>query len=138
MVSTCGTLLLTTSGRLSRSIERVRNLAQRLDEQPLPPAGQLVKSAEYERLREQLHLAGRSAKLLQDAMTGLYLTLMAFVATIVVLGVFKSLGVSLDWVPLALALLGAVVLLYTSGLLIRESRQAWQGVHREMDYLTKY
>jgi len=138
LISACGSLILTTSMRLSRSIERVRDVAKRLNEhyQRHTDAPQQA-SPEREHLTRQLHFAGRSAKLLQDAMTGLYLTLMTFVATIIAIGLFKSLDLALNWVPMLMALLGTGLLLYTSVLLIRESRLAWGEVHREMDYLTQ-
>lgn len=137
MISACGSLILTTSMRLSRSIERVRDVAKRLDEHHRRPTDAPPASPEHEHLTRQLDSAGRSAKLLQDAMTGLYLTVIVFVTTIVAIGLFQSLGVTLNWVPMTLALLGTGLLLYTSALLIRESRLAWGEVHREMDYLTR-
>jgi uncharacterized membrane protein len=133
LVSACGSLILTTSQRLSRSIDRQRDVAQQLRHHkrhaPAPDA------AEQAHLRLQLSFAIRRARLLQRAMTALHLTLGVFIASILSIGVFELTHSTATWLVSMLSVLGAGLLLYASLLLIRESRLAVADVAEETAYL---
>jgi hypothetical protein len=133
LVSACGSLILTTSQRLSRSLDRQRAVAQSLHHHkrhaPTP------NPAEQAHLRLQLSFAARRARLLQQAMTVLHLTLGVFIASILSIGVFELTHGTATWVVSMLSVLGAALLLYASLLLIHESRLALADVAEETAYL---
>ncbi|GAB2856798.1 DUF2721 domain-containing protein [Hymenobacter ruber] len=135
LVSACASLILTTSQRLSRSVERQREVARLLHHhqrhQPAP------EPAERTHLRLQLSFAIRRARMLQQAMTVLHLTLGVFIASILSIGVFELTHSAATWVVAALSVLGAGLLLVASVLLIRESRLALADVAEETEYLTR-
>lgn len=138
LVSACGSLILTTSQRLSRSIDRQREVAGLLrknQQQTASPTKADPDPAEHTYLTLQLSFAARRAKLLQEVMTMLHLTLGIFIASIFSIGVFELINSSATWVVAALSVLGASMLLYASILLIRESRLAIADVAEETAYL---
>ncbi|GAB3582362.1 DUF2721 domain-containing protein [Hymenobacter daeguensis] len=133
LVSACGSLILTTSQRLSRSLDRQRAVAHSLRHHkrhaPAPSPG------EQAHLKLQLSFAARRARLLQQAMTVLHLTLGVFIASILSIGVFELTHSAATWLVSALSVLGTGLLLYASLLLIRESRLAVADVAEETAYL---
>jgi hypothetical protein len=135
LIMASGSLILTTSQRLGRSMERVRKLADQLskvlEKKELTPEELGEKSF----LLELILRATRRSRLLQRAMTSLYLTLSVFVATSIAIAVFEVLDLPYAWAITLLSLMGAGLLFYASVLLILESRIALQAVDREMDYV---
>jgi hypothetical protein len=133
LVSACGSLILTTSQRLSRSLDRQRAVAHSLHHHkrhaPAP------NPAEQAHLKLQLSFAARRARLLQRAMTALHLTLGVFIASILSIGIFELTHSAATWVISVLSVLGTGLLLYASLLLIRESRLAVADVAEETAYL---
>jgi hypothetical protein len=135
LVLASGSLIMTTSQRLGRVIERTRKVGDRFKE--------LAKSElDAEKLRDeravlftQLRMATRRAKLLQRAMVCLYSAVCVFVTTSVAIGLVDLTDFSLPWIPLVLGFAGAGALLYASILLIMESRVALQAVDYEMDFV---
>ncbi len=138
LVSACGSMLLTTSQRLSRSLDRVREVAAGLKtlRKNAPAAG--PDADEHGYLLQQLLFSARRAKLLQRAMTVLGLTLSTFVATIVVIGAIEVLALTAAWLLTLLAMAGSGMFFYASLLLIRESRVALDDVGKETDYLVQH
>lgn len=138
LVSACGALVLTTSQRLSRSLERVRAVAADLRRLRESAPGPKADAEEYAFLAQQLLFSARRAKLLQKAMTSLYLALGIFVATIVVIGAIEVLALTAAWLLTMLALAGSGMFFYASLLLIKESRVALEDVGKETDYLMQH
>lgn len=138
LILASGSLILTTSNRLSRVIDRVRELAAELgptattDATPLPP--------DPERKTLIADLLKRSvsrARLLQRALASLYWALSLFVATSITIGIIELARIPAAWLVLSLGMLGAALLLYASMLLIAESRRAVVSVFSEMDFLER-
>ena len=134
LVLASSSLILATSQRLSRSMERARKVAERLSALRTAAEPAADAAAEGGFLYEQLTFAARRARLLQRAMTLLYLTLASFVGTILVLGVVSTLRLAAGWPVLLLSLGGALLLFAASVLLILESRLALRAVEAEMHY----
>jgi hypothetical protein len=67
LVSACGSLILTTSQRLSRSLDRQREVAQLLRQNQQQAATSTPDPAEHGHLTQQLLFAIRRARLLQRA-----------------------------------------------------------------------
>lgn len=135
LVSACGSLILTTSQRLSRSLDRQRDVAHQLRHHRKHEAA--PDPAEHTHLTLQLSFAARRARLLQRVMTSLHLTLGVFVASILSIGLFELTNSTATWLIALLSVLGAGLLLYASLLLITESRLAVTDVAEETAYLLK-
>ncbi|MEO6325866.1 MAG: DUF2721 domain-containing protein [Thermoanaerobaculia bacterium] len=132
LISASGTLVLSTSNRLSRVVDRVRVLTAEAERSQAADA--TVKNARRSRLiaRQLEHLASR-ALLLRASMTALYASIGLLIATSIGVG-FAVLLELRYWVPVALALSGACSLLYGSLLLVREARAAVVSTLEEMAY----
>ena len=133
LISACGTLIFSTSTRLSRVVDRVRSLATQLQNQQ-PGAGER-ELVQQNQMLEQLSSVARRVVLLRSAMTCFYIATGLFVATSIAVGVITIAGLTYGWVAFVLALLGAGVLLVGSILLISEAQIAVTGTLREMNYI---
>jgi hypothetical protein len=135
LISACGTMILSTSTRLGRVVDRVRALSDRLEEL----AHQSPQVEFYEERRsvifEQLDKLTSRARLLQRCMVTFYLALGIFVATSVAIGVVAVSGARYHWIPVVTGLIGACFLFYGSILLIFEARLALSTIHIEMDFI---
>ena len=134
LILATGQLILTTSQRLARSVERARKLSEQFEQLVQQEAH--GKSSEKKELLYQLLLraANRSRKL-QRAMSLLYVSLSLFVGTSVSIGILEALDLLVFWVPVGLGLIGAGLLFYATILLIAETRIALGAIDKEMDYL---
>lgn len=129
LISACGTLIFSTSTRLSRVVDRVRSLAAQLHTQ------QPAELDQQNQMLEQLSSVARRVVLLRSAMTCFYLATGLFVATSIAVGVITIAGSGYGWVAFVLALIGAAVLLIGSILLISEAQIAVTSTLREMNYI---
>ena len=134
LILATGSLILTTTNRLVRVIDRVREM--------LPEFESLAKSenpdeTKRKMLFEQLDRATIRARLAQRALTQLYLGLTVFLATSVALGVVAFARLDAAWIPLLLGVIGVGLLLNASVLLIIETRIALASTYSEMDYIRK-
>jgi hypothetical protein len=137
LIMASGSLILTTSQRLGRSMERVRKLNEQYSSLTSKETLSQGDLAEKGFLLELLLRATRRCRLLQRAMTSLYLTLGVFVATSIAIALFDVLDIPYAWAITLLSLIGAGLLFYASLLLIIESRIALQAVDREMDWVMR-
>ena len=138
LISACGALILSTSTRLGRVVDRVRALIDRFEE--MTKSGEDVELYEERRAAtfEQLDRLTTRSRLLQRSMTVFYLTLGVFVATSVSIGLVAAADhPSYAWCPVTLGLAGACGLFYGSVLLIRESFLAQEALNAEMDFIWK-
>ncbi len=136
LISASGTMILSTSTRLGRVVDRVRSLSDRLEELS---HGHPAKTEFLEERRAMLFnqldkLTSRS-RLLQRGMTSFYVAVSVFVATSVAIGLVAVTGTRYSWIPVVMGLLGACLLFYGSMLLIFEARLALSTTHAEMDFL---
>jgi hypothetical protein len=139
LIMASGSLILTTSQRLGRVIERTRKIADRFEElakvELLAKQDATFLEEEKHHLFEQLGRATRRSRLLQRAMASLYLALGVFVATSVVIGLVSIIQLKYTWIPVLFGMMGASLLLYASLLLIVESRIALIAIDEEMDFV---
>jgi hypothetical protein len=138
LISACGALILSTSTRLGRVIDRVRLLIDRFEE--MAKSGEDVELYEERRaaMFDQLDRLTTRSRLLQKSMTVFYLALGVFVATSVSIGLVAAVGrENYAWVPVALGLVGSCGLFYGSVLLIFEARLAQSALNAEMDFIWK-
>ena len=130
LILASGSLALTTSSRLIRAVDRVREIG---------PAMEALVSVDDPRramLLNQLSKTTLRARMLQHTLSLLYTAVGLFVATSVSIGVIALLSLQLAWIPLLLGFVGAGMLFCASILLIYESRIAIRALYAEMDYIT--
>jgi len=134
LISACGSMILSTSSRLGRVVDRVRALSDKLEELA-------QKRAEDTKERQgvifaQLDKLTSRARILQRSMVAFYLATGMFVATSVAIGVVAVIPSSPHYnlVPVIVGLGGACFLFYGSMLLIFEARLALSTIHAEMDF----
>lgn len=141
LISACGALILSTSVRLGRVVDRVRALAERFEELSRKDAAEVeLFEDRLELTFTQLDWLTSRARHLQRAMTTFYLALGLFVATTVTLG-FVGLtgraGKAFQWIPVVFGMVGAALLFIGTILLAFEATLALRSVHSEMDFLWK-
>jgi hypothetical protein len=133
-----GSLLLTTSQRLSRSIERTRKLSDKMREMIRDSTTEKITDAEIEGMFHQLETTAHRAKLLQKAMSTLYITLFFFIATCISIAIVFVSNTQHTWLPFVLGIVGVGLLFYASVILIIESRIALSAVDVEMEQTLLY
>jgi len=129
LISACGTLIFSTSTRLARVVDRVRQLSVQIE--------RLFADEEVrfrnERRREvevQLGFYARRARLVQGSLTSFYVALGVFVATTIAIGL-TPFAPGLAWLPSVLGIAGTLVLFAGCVLLISETRLALQALKSE-------
>jgi hypothetical protein len=135
LISACGSMILSTSSRLGRVVDRVRGLSDKLDE--LAAKGVDDTKERQGVIFDQLDKLTSRARILQRSMVAFYLATGMFVATSVAIGVVAVIPSSprYNLVPVIVGLLGACFLFYGSMLLIFEARLALSTIHAEMDFI---
>lgn len=135
LILASGSLITTTSQRLSRVIDRVRKISQEFMQ---AESNTSVESATETRRRTLYTLLEKSAlrtKLLTRAMTLLYLSLGLFILTSLAIGIIAVSHSSYTWIPTAIGMIGAMMLFISSAILIIESRMAYRVVAIEIDFV---
>lgn len=135
LISATGSLVLSTSTRLGRVVDRVRELESRLSDMIV--AEDKTKFPLYEkRLDTVVNLLNKvtsRARILQKAMSAFYYGLGFFIltsVTIAVAGIFNIYR----WIPIPVGVVGILFLLYGSILMLRETRMATATINAEMDF----
>jgi threonine/homoserine/homoserine lactone efflux protein len=135
LISATGSLVLSTSTRLGRVIDRVRDLEQRLSELIVIEDKTAVPLYE-KRLDTVVNLLDKvtsRARLLQRAMGAFYYGLGFFVLTSVTIAVAAFFN-AYRWVPIPVGIIGIIFLFYGSLLMLRETWMATATVNAEMDF----
>lgn len=136
LISACGSMILSTSSRLGRVVDRVRALSDRLESMAARHERDQAAIERQASIFQQLDKLTSRARLLQRCMVTFYLSLGMFVATSVAIGVVPfTANPHYNLVPVALGLAGACFLFYGSVLLIFEARLALSTIHGEMDFI---
>lgn len=131
LINACGLILLSTSQRLSRQLDRLRRLVDLVD---------AVADRDSERgrsrlrgLADQIGRTTRRAHLQQRSLAAQYLSICLFVATIFAIAAVNFIDGRYAWAPIALALTGVAALFYASLLLIIESSEAFDSIRQETE-----
>ncbi len=135
LISACGSMILSTSSRLGRVVDRVRGLSDKLEELAHKRADDTKERQGV--IFAQLDKLTSRARILQRSMVAFYLATGMFVATSVAIGVVAVIPSSprYNLVPVIVGLGGACFLFYGSMLLIFEARLALSTIHAEMDFI---
>lgn len=138
LISATGSLVLSTSTRLGRVVDRVRHLEVRLgeliyvedrDEVPL-------YDKRVEVVVDLLDKVTSRSRILQKAMGAFYYGLGSFILTSVLIAIaaFFSNYRLLQLLPIVVGISGIMCLFYGSLLMVRETRMATATVNAEMDF----
>ncbi len=135
LILATGSLILTTTNRLVRVVDRVRLMLPEFEKQAeivkTDPASEQKRAMMY----EQLDTYTVRTRIVQRALTRLYMALGFFLATSASLGVISLVHVEWAWIALALCIIGVGLLLSSSVLLIYESRLSLRATYAELDYI---
>ena len=138
LISACAGLILSTSVRLGRVVDRVRSLSERFEEMAQRKAEDVVLFEDrLEMTFAQLDWLTTRARHLQRAMTTFYMSLGLFVATSVAIGLTTATGVRLTMIPVIFGMAGVALLFIGTTLLGLEATLALKSIHAEMDFLWK-
>ncbi len=132
LISASGTLVLSTSNRLSRVVDRVRTLTAEAERLQQGTTGE--KGARERLISDQLVKLSKRVLLLRSALTVFYSSIGLLVATSIAIGLVAALRWSYGWVPVTIGLCGACALLYGTLLLVREGRLAVGSTLQELAY----
>lgn len=137
LVSACGALIFSTSTRLGRVVDRVRDLAIRFEELAKHPEADEMADDRRQLFFAQLDRYTSRARLIQRAMVAFYSALGLFVTTSVAIAVIAAVARNYTWLAVVLGIAGGLFMLYGATLLVIESRMAMSAVAAEMDFLWK-
>lgn len=137
LILACSSLIVATSARLGRVVDRTRKLSEEFVALAHEDSDEALLEEHRALLFDQTDKATRRARLLQRAMTRLYLGLSAFLADSVAIGVVAATGREYGTVVIGLAFAGVGLLFWASVLLIVESRLALTAIDAEMDFVRR-
>ena len=138
LISACGPLLLSTTIRFGRIVDRARELSDRLEKLIHGKSDEEHVDEKIEIFYDQLARLAERAKMLQRGMMAIYLALAAFIASSVSIGVMAFAGLKgADWVPVTIGIFGTLCLLYGSLTLILESGRGLDTLTIEMDFIRR-
>jgi hypothetical protein len=137
LISAGGTLVLSTSNRLSRVVDRVRVLsadAERLAPHVPQAEATARRSTKQGLIVSQLSDLSQRALWLRSAIAALYVAIALLIMTSLGVGMLAALGLSYVWLPIALGMAGTLGLLWATSFLVREARLAISSTFEEMEY----
>lgn len=135
LISATGSLVLSTSTRLGRVVDRVRALEIRLGEMIYAEDKSAIPLYEkrVEVIVDLLDKVTSRSRLLQRAMATFYYGLMFFILTSVMIAVVGLFNVY-RWAPIPVGVIGIMFLFYGSLLMLRETWMATATINEEMDF----
>lgn len=136
LISACGTLIFSTSSRLARIVDRVREMSRLVEELFSDNAMMDFPEERRAEVERQISIHARRSRLIQSSLTSFYISLGIFVATTISIGLVALVGRA-AWLPSALGITGTIVLFYGCVLLIAETRLALRSVRSEMEFTLK-
>jgi hypothetical protein len=135
LISACGMLILSTSARLARILERARRLSELTDAQPATGTPDFSEERHIQ-LERQLSAYARRGRLIQRALTSFYLALGMFVATTITIGLVVFAPVT-TWLPTTAGIVGIAVFFYACLTLIGETLLARQSINEELEDIVR-
>ncbi|MEQ1605963.1 MAG: DUF2721 domain-containing protein [Pyrinomonadaceae bacterium] len=135
LISATGSLVLSTSTRLGRVVDRVRQLEVRLGELIYVEDKEEVPLYEkrVEVIVDLLDKVTSRSRILQRAMGTFYYGLGFFVLTSVTIAIAGLFNVY-RWMPIPIGIVGIMFIFYGSLLMLKETRMATATVNAEMDF----
>lgn len=139
LISATGSLVLSTSTRLGRVIDRVRDLEKRLNELILleDKSDLPLFDRRLDTVVNLLDKVTSRARILQKAMEAFYYGLGFFILTsvsIAIVALAANVFRDYRWLPIPIGVIGILFLFYGAVLMLRETRMATVTVNVEMDF----
>ncbi|MBX3294810.1 MAG: DUF2721 domain-containing protein [Acidobacteria bacterium] len=137
LISATGSLVLSTSTRLGRVVDRVRALEVRVGELIYAQDKDAIPLYEkrVEVVIDLIDLVTSRSRLLQRAMTTFYYGLMFFILTSVAIAIVGIFPAVYRWLPIPIGIVGIIFLFYGSILMLKETRMATATINEEMDFV---
>lgn len=135
LISATGSLVLSTSTRLGRVVDRVRELEGRLSDMIITEDKEKIPLY-HKRLDTIVYLLDKvttRSRILQHAMTAFYYGLGFFILTSVTIAIAGIFNIA-RWLPIPVGIVGIMCLFYGSILMLRETRMATATINAEMDF----
>src|SRR5215208_6807897 len=135
LISATGSLVLSTSTRLGRVVDRVRQLEERLSELIYADDKDAVPlyDKRVEVIVDLLDKVTSRSRILQRALQAFYYGIGMFTLTSVTIAV-AAIFSTVRWVPIPIGIVGIMFLFWGSALMLRETRVATATVNAEMDF----
>lgn len=135
LISATGSLVLSTSTRLGRVVDRVRDLEKRLGELIYVDDKSVVPLYEkrVEVIVDLLDKVTSRSRILQHALAAFYYGIGMFVLTSVTIAIAAFIN-SYQWFPIPVGIVGIMFLFWGSMLMLRETRMATATINAEMDF----
>lgn len=135
LISATGSLVLSTSTRLGRVVDRVRELEKRLSELIVEEdKGSIpLYSKRLETIVNLLDKVTTRARILQRAMSAFYYGLGFFILTSVTIA-GAAFFTTYRWIPIPVGIIGIIFLFWGSVLMLKETRMATATINAEMDF----
>ncbi|MBK9153220.1 MAG: DUF2721 domain-containing protein [Chloracidobacterium sp.] len=135
LMSATGSLVLSTSTRLGRVVDRVRDLEKRLSELITMEehSGVPLYEKRLDTIVNLLDKVTSRARILQRAMGAFYYGLGFFTLTSVTIAVAAFFN-AYRWLPIPIGIVGIMCLFYGTILMLLETRMATATVNAEMDF----
>jgi hypothetical protein len=135
LISATGSLVLSTSTRLGRVVDRARDLEKRLselitveDKSTIP-----LYDTRLETVVNLLDKVTTRSRILQRALGAFYYGLGFFILTSVTIAI-AAFFTAYRWIPIPVGIIGIFCLFWGSVLMLRETRMATATVNAEMDF----
>ncbi|ADV61835.1 hypothetical protein Isop_1249 [Isosphaera pallida ATCC 43644] len=128
-------LAASTSTRLSRVVDRVRQLSAEVESMTRHSSSEPIDNTRLRVIIDQLSRLGRRVVKLRSALTLIYTGIALLLSTGVAIGVTAALSWSFDWPVVILGLCGCASLLGASVQLLGETRLAIHTSLQEMAYV---
>ncbi len=135
LISATGSLVLSTSTRLGRVVDRARELEKRLGEMIYVADKSEVPLYEkrVEVIVDLLDKVTSRSRLLQRAMATFYYGLGMFILTSVTIAIVGLFGIY-RFLPIPIGVIGIMCLFWGSLLMLKETRMATATINAEMDF----
>lgn len=135
LISATGSLVLSTSTRLGRVVDRTRELEKRLSELIVAEDKNAIPLYER-RLDTVVHLLDKvtsRSRVLQRALSAFYYGLSFFILTSVTIAI-AAFFTTYRWIPIPVGIIGIMYLFWGGILMLRETRLATATINAEMDF----
>jgi hypothetical protein len=135
LISATGSLVLSTSTRLGRVVDRVRELEVRLSDLIITEDKSRIPLYEkrIDTIVNLLDKVTTRARILQRAMSAFYYGLGFFILTSVTIAVAGIFNIA-RWFPILVGVVGIFYLLWGGIQMLRETRMATATINAEMDF----
>ncbi len=129
LISACGSLIISTSGRLIRVTDICRGLCEKAKTE--------INETELDQIFYQLEKIGPRIKILETALTLFYISISSFTFTTLFLSVDQILPKDLSALTLGTGILGVLIMPVASILLVTERQFTMKSIWQEIDYVNK-